>query len=287
MNIDHKILACIDGTPVSEAVADYAAWAARRLGAPLELLHVLDRHVALSTTQDHSGAIGLDAQEKLLDKLSKEDEARTRTAREAGRQLLNRLRERAQMAGTGTVDTRLRHGDIEETLSEQQEGSRLLVLGRAGSQSSAAKPGLGKHLEWVVRSVKRPVLVATETYREPTRVLFAFDGSGVTRKGVEMLADSPLLKGLPLVLLMAGAPGGAATRQLELAAQTLKNAGIDASSFIVQGTPQEAITRELSTQGFDLLVMGAYSHSPLRSLFMGSKTTDLLKASRVPTLLLR
>ncbi len=287
MNIDQKILACVDGNSVSEAVADYAAWAARKLGTPLELLHVLDRHAALSAEQDHSGAIGLDAQEKLLDQLSKEDEARTRSAREAGRLFLNRLRERARMAGAGTVDTRLRHGDIEETLSEQQEGSRLLVLGRAGSQSSAEKPGLGKHLEWVVRSLKRPVLVATETYREPTRVLFAFDGSSVTRKGVEMLADSPLLTGLPLVLLMAGAPGSAATRQLELAVQTLKNAGIDVSSFIVRGTPQEAITRELNTQGFDLLIMGAYSHSPLRSLFMGSKTTDLLKASRVPTLLLR
>ena len=139
----------------------------------------------------------------------------------------------------------------------------------------------------MVRSVKRPVLVATETYREPTRALFAFDGSSVTRKGVEMLAGSTLLMGLPMVLLMAGAPGSAATRQLELAAQTLKNAGIDASSLIVQGTPQEAITRELSTQGFDLLVMGAYSHSPLRSLFMGSKTTNVLNASSVPTLLLR
>ena len=287
MNIDQKILACVDGTPVSESVADHAAWAARRLGAPLELLHVLDRHTALPAGQDHSGAIGLDAWEKLLDKLTREDEARTRAAREAGRQFLNRLRERALAAGAVTVDTRLRHGDIEETLAEQQEGSRLLVLGRAGSQAGMAAPGLGKHLEWVVRSLKRPVLVATESYREPTRVLFAFDGSSVTRKGVEMLAASPLLKGLPLVLLMAGAPGSAATRQLELAAQTLKSAGIDSSFLIVQGAPREAITRELTTQGFDLLVMGAYSHSPLRNLFMGSKTTDLLQASRVPTLLLR
>ena len=37
----------------------------------------------------------------------------------------------------------------------------------------------------------------------------------------------------------------------------------------------------------DVLVMGAYTHSPLRSLFMGSKTTDLLRAARIPTLLLR
>jgi nucleotide-binding universal stress UspA family protein len=287
MNIDQKILACVDGTPVSDAVTDYAAWAARTLGAPLELLHVLDRHLALSATQDHSGTIGLDAQEKLLDKLTREDETRTRTAREAGRLFLHGLRARALASGARTVDTRLRHGDVEETLSEQQAGSRLLVLGKTGPQSGTAEHALGRHLEWVVRSVSRPVLVAAETYREPTQVLFAFDGSGITRKGVEMLAGSTLLTGVSLVLLMAGAPSGAETRQLELAVQTLKKAGIDASPSTVKGAPQEAIANALSTGGFDLLVMGAYGHSPLRSLFMGSKTTGVLKTSRVPTLLLR
>jgi nucleotide-binding universal stress UspA family protein len=33
--------------------------------------------------------------------------------------------------------------------------------------------------------------------------------------------------------------------------------------------------------------MGAYSHSPLRSLLFGSKTSDLLRSSKIPTLLLR
>jgi len=287
MNSDQKILACVDDTPVSDAVTDYAAWAARTLGAPLELLHVLDRHLALAATQDHSGTIGLDAQEKLLDKLISEDETRTRTAREAGRLFLHGLRARALASGARTVDTRLRHGDVEETLSEQQAGSRLLVLGKTGPQSGAAEHALGRHLEWVVRSVSRPVLVAAETYREPTQVLFAFDGSGITRKGVEMLAGSTLLKGLPLVLLMAGAPSGAETRQLELAAQTLKAAGIDASPSIVKGAPQQTIVSALSAGGFDLLVMGAYGHSALRSLLMGSKTTGLLKTTQVPTLLLR
>lgn len=40
MNNDPKILACVDGTPVSESITDHAAWAARRLGVPLALLHV-------------------------------------------------------------------------------------------------------------------------------------------------------------------------------------------------------------------------------------------------------
>ena len=42
-----------------------------------------------------------------------------------------------------------------------------------------------------------------------------------------------------------------------------------------------------SVNGIDMLLMGAYAHSPLRSLLFGSKTTDLLRAATIPTLLLR
>lgn len=287
MNNEQKILACVDSTATSDVVADYAAWAACKLQAPMELLHVLDRHIELAAGQDHSGAIGLGAQEKLLAKLSWEDEERTRAAREAGRVFLNRLRERAVASGAASVDTRLRHGEVEETLAEQQEGSRLLVIGRTGSTASSDGTGLGKHLEWVVRSVNRPVLVTTDAYSEPSKVLFAFDGSSVTRKGVEMLSGSPLLKGLPLHLLMSGTNNAQGQSQVEWAMQLLKKAGMDATSEIVPGGPQHAIAQALRTQGFNFLVMGAYSHSPLRSLFMGSKTSEMLKASRVATLLLR
>lgn len=287
MNIDRKILACVDATPLADVVTDYAAWAARRLDAPVELLHVLERHVELAGNQDHSGSIGLDAQEKLMDQLTKEDEARTRLAREQGRALLSGLRERAVQGGATTVDSRLRHGDIEETLAEQQEGSRLLIIGRNGRTNHEARAGLGKHLEWVVRSASRPVLVVTKNYREPKKVLFAFDGSSVTRKGVEMLACSPLLRGLPLQLLMAGEPGNSDRKQLGAALEALVASGIEATASIKQGSPKEVITDALAHGGFDLLVMGAYSHSPLRSLLFGCNTSEMLKAANVPTLLLR
>ncbi|MGB4584847.1 MAG: universal stress protein [Rhodoferax sp.] len=287
MNNEQIILACVDSTAASDAVADYAAWAAHRLQAPMELLHVLDRHVELTAGQDHSGAIGLGAQEKLLAKLSEEDEERTRAARETGRVFLNRLRERAVASGATSVDTRLRHGEVEETLAEQQDRSRLLVIGRAGSTASNQGTGLGKHLEWVVRSVNRPVLVTTDTYSEPGKVLFAFDGSSVTRKGVEMLTGSPLLKGLSLHLLMSGTSNAQSQSQMEWAVQLLKKAGMDVTSEIVAGGPQDAVAHALRTQGFNFLVMGAYSHSPLRGLFMGSKTSEMLKDAKVATLLLR
>ena len=99
MNDDKKVLACVDQSKYAESVADYATWAAKRMQTPMELLHVIDRHPRLEAVQDHSGAIGLDAQENLLKQLSDEDETRTRAARAVGRVFLNGLRERAMASG--------------------------------------------------------------------------------------------------------------------------------------------------------------------------------------------
>ena len=78
MNLDNKVLACVDQSPYAGHVTDYAAWAARRMDAPLELLHVIDRHPEIGNSDDHSGALTPNAQEHLLDQLSSDDAVRTR-----------------------------------------------------------------------------------------------------------------------------------------------------------------------------------------------------------------
>ncbi|MBX9873123.1 MAG: universal stress protein [Burkholderiaceae bacterium] len=287
MNTENKVLACVDQSRFADTVADYAAWAARRMGAPLEFLHVIERHPELSTIQDHSGAIGLGAQDSLLDQLSNEDEARSRSQREAGRVFLNHLRQRALAAGVAAVDMRQRHGALAETLGEQQADVRLFVLGRRGASAELSQRDLGRNLEWVVRAVERPILAVKESYLAPTRVLLAFDGSSITRRGVEMIAASPLLKGLPIHVLMAGKPQAQGPKQIEWAQQTLAEAGFSVTAEIVEGDPELVINRAVQHGGHDLLAMGAYSHSPLRSLLLGSKTSELLRSSKVATLLLR
>lgn len=287
MKDDKKVLACVDQSKYAESVTDYATWAARRMQTPLELLHVIDRHPKLEAVKDHSGAIGLDAQENLLKQLSDEDETRTRAAREVGRVFLNGLRERARSSGAFVVDVRQRHGELETTLPELQDDVRLFVLGRRGASAQATQRDLGRNLEWVVRSVSKPVLAVPAEFREPSRALFAFDGSSVTRQGIQMIAGSPLLKGLPIHLLMAGKSQAQGPKQIEEARNVLKSVGFDVSMEIQLGDPETVIAEALKAQQCDLLVMGAYSHSPWRSLFVGSKTTDLLRSAAVPTLLLR
>ncbi|MGC8732912.1 universal stress protein [Comamonas sp. C11] len=287
MKNENKVLACVDQSHFADYVADYAAWAARRMDAPLELLHVIDRHPELGSGEDHSGAIGIDAQENLLTKLSAEDEARTKDARERGRIFLNRLRERATASGVERVDVRQRHGELEETLAEQAERVRLLVLGRRGEAAETTQRDLGRSVERVVRALHKPILTVTDGFKEPQRVMIAFDGGTVTRRGVEMVASSPLFCGLPITLLMSGKESQDAPKQLDWAKTTLEAAGFEVSASLIPGDAESVIAKTVKDQSIDMLIMGAFGHSPLRSLLFGSKTTDLLRSSTIPTLLLR
>lgn len=287
MKIETKVLACVDRSQFADYVADYAAWASRRMNAPLELLHVIDRHPERSSSKDHSGAIGIDAQETLLDKLSSEDNSRTQSVREQGRIFLNRLRQRVTALGVQNVDVRQRHGELEETLTEQEKGVRLIVLGRRGAASEITKRDLGRNVERVVRALHKPILTVTSGFTEPKKIMIAFDGGRVTRRGVKMVAASPLFKGLPIYLLMSGKPSKDGVKQLEWAKDKLEAAGFTVNATLQPGDAETVIATAVREQSIDMLIMGSFSHSPLRSLIFGSKTADLLRSSTIPTLLLR
>ena len=287
MKNENKVLACVDQSRYAVHVAHCAAWAAHRMDAPLEFLHVIDSHPERGPGDDHSGAIGVDAQESLLAQLSAEDEARAKSAREQGRLFLNQLRDRAVAAGAARVDVRQRHGALEDTVVEQAQGVRLLVLGRRGAGAEVARRELGHHVEHLVRALNRPILTVTEDFKAPQRVMIAFDGGTVTRRGVEMVAGSPLFRGLPILLLMSGKQSRDAPKSLDWARDTLKAAGFEVTVSLVPGDAETVIATAVKEQSIDMLIMGAFGHSPLRGLLFGSKTTDLLRSSRIPTLLLR
>ncbi len=287
MNTDAKVLACVDQSHFADYVADYAVWAATRMDAPLAFLHILDRHPEIATGNDHSGTIGFGFQEALLTKLSDEDEVHSRDAREQGRLFLNRLRQRAIAQGLSNADVRQRHGALGQTLAKQEEGVRLFVLGQRGESAEATHRDLGRNVEQMVRALHRPILAVTEGFKEPRRAMVAFDGKSVTRKGVEMIATSPLFRDLPVHLLMSGKPHKDGSKQLDWAKGLLEATGIEAPTALIPGDAERSIAEYVQQQDIDLLIMGAYAHSPPRSLLIGSKTTDLLRSAKIPTLLLR
>ncbi|MCB4795897.1 universal stress protein [Pseudomonas sp. NP21570] len=280
------VMACIDGSPQAAAVCDCSAWASKRLDAPLTLLHVLDRQ-QYPVSGDLSGIIGLGSREFLLQELATLDEKRAKLALEEGRMMLDAARQRAISAGVAEPECRQRHGDLVESLRDLQDETRLLVIGRQGEDSGDAIQHIGSQLENVIRTMQRPILVAPGDFSAPQSVMLAFDGSATSRKGVEMLAGSPLFKGMPIHLVMVAADTADNQAQLENARGVLAAAGFNVEVAIRAGEVEPTLHAYQAEHGIDLLVMGAYGHSRIRQFFVGSTTTNMIRTTSTPLLLLR
>ncbi len=278
-----KVIACIDGTDVSTAVCDYSAWASLRMEAPLEFLHVLEKSEYPSQS-NLSGNIGLGSREALLEELAELDSKRGKLALEQGKLMLEAAKRLAISDGVGIPTSRQRHGSLVETLAEMEEEIRLVVLGKHDEHLSVH---VGSRLENVVRTMHRPILITTAEFRMPQRVMIAFDGSATTRKGVEMVATSPLFRGLPCHLLMVGANNESNREQLAWAKSTLESAGFEAPAGIIEGEVERTLCDYRAANDIDLLVMGAYGHSVIRRFLVGSTTTSVIRNASVPVLLLR
>ena len=74
---------------------------------------------------------------------------------------------------------------------------------------------------------------------------------------------------------------------LEDTTAMLRTAGISAESSVRPGQPETALASIVEDEGFDMLVMGAYGHSRIRSLIIGSTTTAMIRSCKVPVVLMR
>ncbi|MBL1377173.1 universal stress protein [Zobellella sp. CGMCC 1.18722] len=281
-----QLMACIDGSRQAGAVCDLAGWASLRLSAPLTLLHVLDQSQYIHEA-DFSGYLGLEGRRELLQELSRLDERRSRLAVEQGKLILAAARERVLAAGVTRVECLQRHGALVDNLAELEQDERLLVLGAYGEQSSESLARLGSQVEQVVRALHQPMLVAQPEFRTPQKAMLAYDGSAGSRRGLALLAQSPLLQGLELHLLLVGKIDGEHRALLEEAQALLTQAGVEAFALVLPGEPELVLPRYQQDNGIDLMVMGAYGHSRLRRWLLGSTTTAMLRTIRVPLLVLR
>lgn len=287
MENDKKVLACVDHSQYAEPVAHYAAWAARTLEAPLVFIHALDRHLEQGFGDDHSGAIGIDAQENLVNKLTAEDAARTALGREQGRILLNGLHETACRSGVANAQVSLRHGTLGETLADQEPQARLIVLGRGADRSGSDGNDVSKVVEMTVRASQVPVLIVSEPFTKPGSAMIAFDNGTAARHAIEMIASSALFQGMNIHLFMGAENDPEHRSQMQWAITALRAAGHDAHVILQAGDVANNVAAALKEHAIDMLVMGGYGHSALRSMIFGSKTAGILHAVRVPILLLR
>lgn len=279
------ILACIDASSYAESVCDLAAWASRKLALPVELLHVVQRRDAVAGRRDLSGAIGLGVKSQLMEELTRLEEADARLQVERGRVLLAASEERLVAAGAAGVKPLHRHGGIVETILEREAEARIVVIGKRGAGHEFASDHIGSKIERVVRASSRPILIASRAIEAPRVAVLAYDGSKAAARALERCATSPLFQELPVHVVMAGPDDDQHRRLLDGARAELD--GRDVTTTLETGRPEDVIASVVGATPGAILLMGAYGHSPLRTLIVGSTTATMIRTVRAPVLLIR
>ena len=282
-----NILACTDGSIYAPSVYSHAAWASKQLGASVHVLHMLNPHHEDPVKTDLSGSMGFNARQNLLEEIVELEAAQAKVAAKRGEAILEDAEAHLKAAGVTQVLADQKHGKLSDSIASYESDADLVVIGKRGNNADFEKGHLGTNLERVIRSCQHPVLVASREFMPMKSFMVAFDGGASARKAVDYAASSPLLKGMRAYLLYVGSGNAKIEAALAEASEKLQEAGFEVTIEQRTGEPEKVIEGVVAQDHIDLLVMGAYGHSPIRQLIVGSTTTAMIRSVKLPVLLFR
>jgi len=285
-----KILLCSDGSAFAENTYRHGAWFANRLRAEtVDVLCVTDIRAQQASKQNLSGSIGIDAKENLLDRLVELEHEKAKINHQRTKLILQQAAQALKKEGIEQINLLHKTGFLVDCLEEFESSCDLVVLGKRGEAAEFASGHLGANLERIVRSSKKPCLITSRQFKSVERVSIAYDASPSSKKAVQFIADSPMFAGLELhvITVAKSTADETAIANLESAKQLLQQGGFEPVTSVIAGHSEKAIAQYIGDRNIDLLVMGAYGHSRIRHLVIGSTTAQMLRSSHIPVLLFR
>ncbi len=280
-----NILICTDGSNYSHEAFLYAAWISQKTEAKLSVLYVTDlRQFEVPAVADFSGSLGIQPFEGMVSQLQEVEEIKSNFVKEHA---LKTLKD----AGVDEARITFHHetGLLVDVMSDYADVADLVLMGKRGENADYASEHLGSMLERVLRSVDEPCLVTNRKFKAPQKIAIAYDGGASCQKSLEYIAGNEIFSSMDihLIVCVEGHKEDQATERLEAAEKALHKSGLYPKCQILAGEVESAIVDYVEHTGIDLLVLGAYGHSRIRELLIGSTTTELLRRCHVPVLCFR
>jgi len=282
-----SILAALDGSPESLAGLEQGVVWAERLDAELRAVFVQDerRFLRFPTYSDSEGAVPKPI--PLSGKALKEAEAQAAQEEQELRGEYDRLTK----GYAAHAELTIVRGAVEHTLIREAHAADLVVLGKRGRGLDENVQQAGPTTETLIHEALRPVLVVPRNAITGGPVLVPFDGSkGVQRvivPGVQLVAAL----GAPVTVLTVAAHKARA-EEIQAPLRSYLNAHkVKAEFRIEEGDDSERHAAQVILQAADqlkvgMIMMGAFSLSPLKEFFVGSVTRNVLTRARCPVLMM-
>jgi nucleotide-binding universal stress UspA family protein len=277
-----NILLCTDGSPAAGVAGDYAISLAKKLGARLHVLYITDiRLLEGPWMSDLSGAVGAQPYLGLVSQLQQ-------FQRDKAAIILAAADKRCRDAHVA-CETAHETGSLVQVMLDYERRADLVVLGQRGEHAQWSGGMLGSSVERMVRASVKPCLVTPEKFQPVTHMLIAYDGSDESSKALRAgIALAPVLEAKVTIATVAALGGeDAASEILGNAKQQALDGGVKAHGELLHGHAEVEILQVRETVGADLIVMGAYGHTRIRELIVGSTTSHVMREATVPVLLVR
>ena len=278
----NKIITCIDASIYANDVCTAGIWAAKKLRKPLVLVHAIEKKNT-PTANDFSGAIGLGARSSLLAELASLDAQHSKVAIKLGKDLLTQAQQCAAEQGCKQIEQVLRHGSITDVISDLEADARLVVIGRTRKHFKA----LGSNIEQIIRQVQTPILILNQGFTKPQSFMLAYDGRETADKAVQRIIEGGLLQGMDCHLVTVENNKKGLKESFERVSHQLTTGGFTVKASFLTGNIFTSLMDYQAQNDVDLLVMGAFSHSKLASIFLGSNTLRMLENTQLPLVILR
>ncbi len=279
-----KLLICTDGSAYSSVCCEYAAWLANRTGAAVDALYVSDlRRFEVPIVADLSGSLGIQPYESMVSHLQEVEKKKAEFIEESTARIFS------EAGLTDRFTFRHETGLLVDVIDRYEEKADLVLLGKRGENADFAKDHLGSMLERVVRSSSRPCLVTSRQFKEVERVAIAYDGGQSCRKAIKFIGNNPVFRSFELhvITVAENRREEEAAARLAEAREAFQAADCEVVCQALYGDVEDAIGGYVGDAGIDLLIVGAYGHSRIRELLIGSTTTQLLRGCRIPVLCFR
>ena len=277
------VLCCVDGGKYTQAIMDYAVMISNNMNLPLRLLNVVE-HNHNAKQVDMSGNIGFGAKEDILEKLVNEEAKESKCAISEGKELLKSLKEQIKSQCINEVVTSQVHGDIIENIVEFEEDTAILIIGL----NSHDKELVGDNVKDIIKSIHKPVLLVNNDFVEPKKLLVAYNGSNESKKLLQATSSKPIFKKETSRTIINLSKHESSSRELLNEAKNIyAQNGIEVDTYGARGESPVLITDYFEKEKFDVLCMGAFGHSWIKQLVLGSFTEKVLSKMKKPILLYR
>ena len=282
-----RILACIDGSELSNSVVDYAIWLAKNSQSSIKFLHTIE-HSYQSESVHREGNLTPNMKEHLLDELSDEERLESKQLIAEGKALLDSAKKKAEQAGLADITAKQRHSSLAEALVDLELEFSLVVLGKKGRTHLGDKQGLGSQIEQSIRSIHSPVFIVKGNFSEPKKVMFAYNGSPTSKKALNVLATGQFCnQAVDLHLVSVKTNLDDAQALIDEAMTTFSKTKFNITSSALVGEAVDELRNYQQQHDIDVLAMGAFSHGKLHGFFFGSFTTRMLLETQANFLLIR